>query len=120
VAGIFNRAIFNDAIFNTDGVSPAVIAVAPTGGWLYDPFPDYRKRIEEIGPVPKRVEQAIQKIARRKVDDELEIAVEAALHRELDRLRLAYRAKYTELLKLHIAAMRARQDDELALVLLIH
>jgi hypothetical protein len=122
VAGIFNGSIFNRAIFNTEDVAPpAAAAPAPSGGWNYDPFPDrFRRRIEEI-KVPERVDKAIQKVARKEVNDELEVAAEAALHREIDKLRLSYKAKYTELLRLHIAAMKARQDDdELALMLLLH
>lgn len=130
MAGIFNREIFNDAIFNTAAV--AVAQQASGGGWLPpNPRRPYRLRVEEevrkkreaLGEIPKRVSAAIAKVARQSLADEIDVAVESALHRELDRLRLAYRAKYAEILRLEIEAQRIakarRDDDEIAVLLLM-
>ncbi len=115
--GIFNRSIFNDAIFNT----AQVVVEGGGGGWIHEYRGSYRERIraerERLGIIPKAVEQAIAKVVRR---DEPGRASEIALHRELDRLRLAYKAKYTEILRLELEARCRSDDDEEALLLLIH
>jgi hypothetical protein len=123
VPGIFNRAIFNDAIFNT---APVPVTDQPAGGSerhrVYPRWPrtkeQIRKEREALGIIPVKVERVIEKVAAAVVDDQ--VAASKALHREFERNRIAYRALYAEILRLKIELKRRQQDDEVAVLMLIH
>lgn len=107
--GIFNRAVFNDAIFNT--------ALAEVGGgrgagkgvgkpwqqkWrqeLVDLLDEPTREIE----VPAKVEKAIERVLEAAPPDDG--TARQALRVELDRLRVVYKPRYVEALRLRAIAM---------------
>lgn len=87
---------------------------------------------ERLGIIPKAVAKVIEQVAERKVADP-ELVIERALHLALERKALAYRAYYAEALRQRIEAkreieakvaldiqQRQQEDEEVALVLLLH
>lgn len=107
--------------------SPASVASPPQGnaGWFYYAPRVSRKRLrDEIekklrGEVPAPAAQAIANVVVQQVvepADDLEERLESALLRR----HVAMRARYMTLLRQQIERIRARDDEEIVLALLIH
>lgn len=122
-------------------ISGALAVFVPTsggGGALFLPTGrGKRERVqaerEQLGIVPKAVAKVIERVVERKIADP-DLAIERALHQALERKALAYRAYYAEVLRRELEArrqiealeaqleiqQRMREDEEMALVLLLH
>lgn len=115
------------AIAGTGELPPPVVAASYSGGWERYAFdiPTGRRRSkaelqlerERLGILPKRVKQVIAKVAEQQCHEPTN--PEAALHRALDRLHLAYRAYYAEVLRKQMQEMRCREEEEVTLLLLM-
>lgn len=124
---VFDGAVFDGPIvFDTGAL---VVAGGPQfgGGWVEQLVAkqgrsrtkeELREERERLGILPRRVAQVIQKIAVQQVQEPTN--PDAALHRALDRLHLAYRAYYAEVLRKQIEIERQQREDEEVLLLLMH
>lgn len=102
---------------------------APTaggeGGWFWFAPRVSRKRLrDEVekklrGEIPAPAAQAIANVAVLQVLEPMD-DLEERLERALLRRHVAMRARYMTLLRQQIERIRARDDEELALLLLIH
>lgn len=131
--GIFNRAIFNDPIFNT---APVDVGGVSRGRGARPWKQRWRQELVELlaekpkpQPVPKKVERAIQRVLEAAPQDDSQ--AKAGLRRELETLKVGYQPRYFDVLCYLIAKQyqdeiqreqirreMLEQDDEEVLLLL--
>jgi hypothetical protein len=126
MAGIFNASIFNNAIFNTAEVAPPAAAERNAGG--YGAFwaghvktkKERQEAIERIeaqirGPQKQAIAEAIVKVAEMPREDYAE-----ALAVELESQALKYKKLYGRLLREEVRRKAREDDDEVAILMLMH
>jgi hypothetical protein len=74
---------------------------------------------ERLGIIPAKAQKVVEQVARQE-HEEPENEWLPALHAALERKNIAYRALYAELLKQEIHRIQAQEEEEIALVLLMH
>ena len=119
MAGIFNRAIFNDPIFNTDTATQAVEQFS--GGWEHHPYLRAPKRVRykfKDEEIPQTVGEIVQSLAETIPPDTLDRDLEIALRLRLRNQDLAYRFVYLALLQQEHERRKKRESEAVELLLL--
>jgi hypothetical protein len=107
MAGIFNRSIFNDAIFNTT----PVVAERNAGGWIPPNYRPYRPKLKEL---PKKVQAVAKRVLKQHIEEPLP-EIEEAFVEALERSSQSLKALYLEVLRrevMRIRELEAQEDEE--------
>jgi len=125
VAGIFNSGIFNRAIFNTAAVAQA--ETLGTGGYPQRRWTGYARSEKERKRVIERIEaqirgpqkKAVAKVIARVVEQEPEDLSEVLLI-QLEAEALKFKALYLDILREEVRRKEREDDDEVAILMLMH